>query len=198
MRTIEKDNLVYYCANDIGKVLGLSKTRNSIKHIPKSEHIYHVMSTPGGLQKMSFITKTGVQWLLTKSRKQNIEQIAKLLDVEVKSMYIPPLERTLLDTIHEVFPGIFQEQYCVEGASGKLYRLDAYSKKYNIAIECDELYNSYHSNTGNEYDKIREDDIHSKIKCRWIRQACTYNSKEELKLIRNIHEAILDTYRTTE
>ncbi len=138
-----------------------------------------------------FLTETGVKVLLSKSRKRNVSEVAAKIGITLDSVYVPCIERRLLDAIHVVFPGAFVEQYTIRGASGAEYRVDAYSAKYGIALECDEP--GHRRQYQVDADNKRQADIDAVLTCRWIRTRSDNNDIETLETIRDIHKHIIQS-----
>ena len=59
-------------ASDIALILEISNIRASIKDFNDSEKVVQTMTTPGGPQKVSFLTQTGLFRLLFRSKKNPI------------------------------------------------------------------------------------------------------------------------------
>lgn len=82
---------------------------------------------------------------------------------------------------------MFVEQYYVQTPMGA-YKIDAYCTKYNIAVECDEVYNPHHKP---EYDIPRQEQITSILQCAWVRCKCDHDAMDVYDTIRQVHEAIV-------
>jgi len=56
-------------ANQIGKLLGIAKIRNTINKFDESQKVAHKTGTLGGLQETTFLTETGLYRLISRSNK---------------------------------------------------------------------------------------------------------------------------------
>jgi hypothetical protein len=189
IHSIEHDGEQLYLAQDLAKALGISNFHTSLATVPKSSKCLLPYQTRGGIQNVVFLKKDAVICILTKTRKRNVMHISSYLGFDLYNVYVPCLERKLLDAIHEVFPKIFIEQYPIL-VDGSWYKIDAYSTKYCLAIECDESYASHHTIS---YDTKRQAKITSILKCSWVRCKSSPDDIGILRTIRDIHTAILNT-----
>jgi len=56
-------------ANQIGKLLEIAKIRNHMSNFDEKDKVAHETGTPGGIQKVLFLTETGLYKILSKSNK---------------------------------------------------------------------------------------------------------------------------------
>ena len=77
VRMIWEGDKPLFRAEDIGKVLGLKKFRNSITKFDEDEKEAHDVGTPGGVQKVLYLTEQGVYRILFRSNKEIAEPFKK-------------------------------------------------------------------------------------------------------------------------
>lgn len=80
---------LFFCASDVGDVLGLSNVYRQISEFSKGVHSMHT-PTLGGEQKITFISEPNLYRLIFKSRKEN----AKLFQDWVFEEVIPSIRKT--------------------------------------------------------------------------------------------------------
>lgn len=101
------------------------------------------------------------------------------------NVYVNPLryEKSFSKVLDETLNGLieFEEQY---SCCNNKYRIDFYSKEYNLAIEYDEEHHNHTINTID--DMVREHMIHDELGCKFIR----VKKGEELKGINEIFKFI--------
>src|SRR5699024_2679413 len=114
------------------------------------------LKTPseGGRPRKDYLLTLDVSIILsTQSKDESSELLAKeLIEINEQQVLIQRIPRKEVEfgrTLKSVFDGILdiQTQFRVLG-----YRIDFYSKKYNLAIEYDENHHRYQSDS----DKLRE------------------------------------------
>jgi len=159
--TLEKDNVTFYKATDISKILCIVNIRSSIKFYDnKYKRIFNV-KTQGGNQDMTFLTFDGLKLLLNKTRSHNAIKLAKLFNLEILNTFSECIETNTISQIITVFKyEKIKKQYKCNN-----YRIDLYFIDYKLAIECDELQH----NRNKTEDNIREEIIKNKLNCTFIR-----------------------------
>ena len=115
------------------------------------------------MQLLNYLTYDGVCYILTKSKKSVIIEVAKDFQINIKTITYSCIEAETTNIIKKTFNGEeILDQYNVNG-----YKLDLYFPKYNLAIECDER---LHLQLQHQlYDIGREEYIKSQIGCSFIR-----------------------------
>lgn len=75
VRTIEKDNKIYFCGSDVAKALGYAIPSKAVNTHCKAEGVSKMeVPTNGGIQEMLFITEGNVYRLITHSKLPAAEQ----------------------------------------------------------------------------------------------------------------------------
>lgn len=159
--TLEKDNVTFYKATDISKILCIINISSSIKFYDnKYKRIFNV-KTQGGNQDMTFLTFDGLKLLLNKTRSHNAIKLAKVFNLEILDIFSECIETKTISKIITVFKyEKIKKQYKCNN-----YRIDLYFIDYKLAIECDELQHNHNKTE----DNIREEIIKNKLNCTFIR-----------------------------
>ena len=115
-------------AQEIGKMLGISRIRDTISKFNDSHVIKKAAGTTGGLQEQYFLTETGLYRLLYISKKQlaidfceNVSkllieqrlQLGKELELKAKRALAQERERHLIDK-HKNKPGVYFMKHLIE------------------------------------------------------------------------------------
>jgi hypothetical protein len=101
--TLEKDNVTFYKATDISKILCIVNIRSSIKFYDnKYKRIFNV-KTQGGNQDMTFLTLDGLKLLLNKTRSHNAIKLAKVFNLEILNTFSECIETNTISQIITVF-----------------------------------------------------------------------------------------------
>jgi very-short-patch-repair endonuclease len=110
------------------------------------------------------------------------ETIMNYFDIPYDKLYVRTyIEEEIHENILKVFSEDFVQQYTVLG-----YKIDLYSIKYKIAIECDEYHESYNQKNENN----RQKEITKELNCKWIRYK-PYNEHFDIFiLIKDIYKLI--------
>lgn len=80
------DEKTFFLATDIGRILGIQRTRNSVKDFDEDEKDIHVVDTSGGQQETIFLTDIGVYRLLMRSNKPIARPFQKWVVQVIKSV----------------------------------------------------------------------------------------------------------------
>jgi len=83
------NNQVFFCASDVGSVLGLSNVYRQIKDFEKGVHTVHT-PTKGGDQSIIYISEPNLYRLIFKSRKENAKAFQNWIFDDV----IPSIRKT--------------------------------------------------------------------------------------------------------
>lgn len=83
VRTIEKQNLIWFVAIDIASILGYRDAEKMTRMLDEDEKDTHTMSTLGGEQETSIINESGLYHALLKSRKPEAKPFRKWVTAEV-------------------------------------------------------------------------------------------------------------------
>lgn len=83
VRTIEKDNLIWFIASDVAKALGYRGAETLTRILDDDEKGTHNMCTPGGNQQLTVINESGLYHAVLKSRKPEAKPFRKWVTSEV-------------------------------------------------------------------------------------------------------------------
>lgn len=90
VRTLEKDNQIWFVLSDVAEALEFSRGRDSARMMDDDEKGAHIMRTPGGEQEVTIINESGLYSLILKSRKAS----AKVFKKWVTSEVLPSIRKT--------------------------------------------------------------------------------------------------------
>lgn len=101
VRTILKDGEPWFVASDVAKALDYRDAEVAARHLDDDEKVVHLMGvplekgvisndTPGGAQKMTIISESGLYALVLRSRKPEARKFAKWVTSEV----LPAIRKT--------------------------------------------------------------------------------------------------------
>ena len=125
-RIIEENGEYLFCATDIGKILKMANINSSFAIIQHSKKI--LTKTIKGSQLLNYLTYDGVCYILTKSKKSVIIEVAKDFQINIKTITYSCIEAETTNIIKKTFNGEeILNQYNVNG-----YKLDLYFPKYNF------------------------------------------------------------------
>jgi len=117
------------------------------------------------VKKSIYLTYKGFVKYITKSRKYIPDTLTnwltELLGVPFVHHYFITPETDTINSIVKILDCKYIKQYKIDK-----YRVDLYVPEYNLVIECDE---NGHKDRDIEYEKDRENYIHDKLKCVFIR-----------------------------
>ena len=151
----EDENTFLYCARDIGKLLNIKNISDTI--INYKNKVLVKISTNRGKQNFTFINYNDLLKIFCKTRKPNIIEIAKELNINLNNDIYTYIETNTLKCILDAFNGeemIYQYKV-------KQYFIDLYFPKYKLAIECDET--GHYREIMKNNDIIRENNIKKEI-----------------------------------
>lgn len=169
IKTIKKNNTIYFRACDVCCILKYKNQRDTIKRHCKN-HITEKIQTTSGFQNCVFINQDDFFELINKSYTFSHNQKNDLLlTLQENGIYcnnfvlktrqelefFDLFEKTLVPFNYEYY-----RQYQVLS-----YRVDFYIKDLNVAIEYDEN----HHYSQEKQDIIREKAIKTELRCRIIR-----------------------------
>ena len=133
--------------------------------------------------KSKYINENGVRKIIIKSKKAEVIQIAKQLNIEK----IETVEQKTIGRILEVF----QNENMTSQKRCFFYYIDLYFEDYKIAIECDE---NAHNDRNKNYENIRQEFIEERLNCKFIR----YNPDVKDFDISNVIEQIRNEIKLRE
>ena len=136
-------------ANQIGKLLGIAKIRNTINKFDESQKVAHKTGTLGGLQETTFLTETGLYRLISRSNKPVAEQFQKWICDVIKEIRLTGEYK--LKEQNEIDKKIAQERE-KRNTHNKL--LEAYHQR-NVVYICklkDDAHNKYVIKIGSTQD----------------------------------------------
>lgn len=181
----DEDAGVLYRVLDIGRMIGLSRVRNSVKNMSKKYLYKRISKTVGENQSMILFTEPGLKTLLSKSRSARASDVASALGLDITNVFVHTIETSTMKNIMTAFKGEHMvTQYTVQCTDA--YRIDLYFPKYRLAIECDESFHKYNK----EEDVARQADIEKRLQCTFIRYAPQENDFDMFKVINLIYNHI--------
>jgi very-short-patch-repair endonuclease len=93
-----------------------------------------MLPSPKGERPSLFVDRPSLKYLLSKTRKAKVADLTRLLGFE-EHLAAPCKETLYVGQLKLMFPAMrFKREYQVDR-----YRVDLYSKDYNIIVECDEM-----------------------------------------------------------
>ena len=90
VRAVEREGQVWFVAQDVCDVLGLSNSSQALKKLDESEKGVTETDTPGGVQTMAIINESGALCLILRSRKPE----ARVFRRWVTGVVLPAILRT--------------------------------------------------------------------------------------------------------
>lgn len=90
VRTILKDDAVWFVASDIAKALDYAVAKDLVRMLDEDERGGHIVPTPSGDQEMTIINESGLYHALIKSRKPEAKPFRKWVTGEV----LPTIRKT--------------------------------------------------------------------------------------------------------
>jgi len=157
----DQEPYTLYKARDIGRTLGIKNVNEKLKYETTEKQLLK-SKTKGGDQNCIFINYNDTLEVLLNSRKPQMIELCKKLDINIKSHVILQYETETLKYIIDAFEN---EEIILQYSIDK-YFLDLYFPSYYLIIECDEYEHKYNKIE----DKEREDNIKLLIpKCHFIR-----------------------------
>jgi very-short-patch-repair endonuclease len=151
----EDENTCLYCALDIGKILNLKNIRYNIINYKNKILVKRPSNT--GIKNVTFINYNDLLKIFCKTRKPNIIEIAKELNINLNNDIYTYIETDTLKCILEAF----NCEEMIQQYKVKQYFIDLYFPKYKLAIECDE--SGHYREIMNSNDIIRENNIKTEI-----------------------------------
>ena len=120
----------------IGYEDGNNGRRTTKRHIPE-EHKIQLggVETDTTQPDMILLTEQGLKLFLMRCRKPRASDVVKHFGIKIEHCLLASKEQDVLSQIMQAFRG---EEVIHQFGAGK-YRIDLYSPKYKLAIECDEL-----------------------------------------------------------
>ena len=83
VRTVFKDDQVWFVAKDVCEVLEISNSRDALSALEDDEKGVGITDTPGGLQEMLSVNESGLYHLIFRSRKKVAKEFRKWVTSEV-------------------------------------------------------------------------------------------------------------------
>lgn len=90
LRTVLLDDVTWWVAKDVCKILGISKYRDAIRQLDEDERMSVLVDTLGGHQEMAAVNESGLYHLIFQSRKPDAKKFRKWVTSEV----IPAIRKT--------------------------------------------------------------------------------------------------------
>jgi very-short-patch-repair endonuclease len=172
---------IWISASVVSHILNIKNIRSHLTTMSEDDKKHMRVMTPGGQQYINFITCDAVVQLITKSRNPQTVDLAKRLNIEIKSKYHVSIETDIIKCLLTTFDGnIMIPQYRC-----KQYMVDLYFPEYRLAVECDELHHNNHQQK--LLDAKRQHDITTTLGCRFIRFSPYHKDFNVFKLINEIY-----------
>ena len=173
VRTVLKNNEVWFVARDVLNVLNIKDTTTAINQIDNDEKLTQFLIISGQGRNVWTINESGLYRLVSKSHKpeakkfrSNIRQIfGDILKLDWDNMYMfTSKEQDCLETIINSIKDLFayELQYSVLNK----YQIDLYFPSLGLAIECDK---NGHKGYLREADEERQKEIETELGCKFIR-----------------------------
>lgn len=183
IRYLVSEGKRWYVAMDISNLLGYSQNDTKVfKHVIKDDKMFiapfryqHLskIKEDGGILMLPPVTRIllvneeGLKKAITKSKQPNAIELAKMFGINVSTNLYTTMQQETSYAIMNAIPIDWQIEYWIEP-----YRIDLYSEKYKLAIECDEY---EHTDYQLDQEQIRQFYIEEKLDCTFIR----YNPNED-------------------
>ncbi|MCX0325204.1 BRO family protein [Apilactobacillus kunkeei] len=91
VRTVQIDNDAWFVGKDVATILGYSQTAKAVRdHVDKEDKGVSVLDTPGGQQKMTLISESGVYSMIFGSNLPNAKEFKRWVTKEV----LPEIRKT--------------------------------------------------------------------------------------------------------
>lgn len=90
VRTVVIDDAVWFVCTDVAEALGYRNAPDASRHLDDDEKGTHILRTPGGDQKLTIISESGLYALVLRSRKPEARKFAKWVTSEV----LPAIRKT--------------------------------------------------------------------------------------------------------
>lgn len=172
VRVVKINEVPYFCAYDIGKILGYRNTRDLVLRYCESwEHFF--IPTESGVQKLNFINEKNVLLLISSCKKLSNNDKKSIIENFQKygiinKSYIPVFSRKEIEFISDL-EDFFDAQNIIKGIKQfKIlnYVIDYYIPSIKLAIEYDE---NEHKNYSYETHEGRQKEIEKELGCKFIR-----------------------------
>ena len=182
----------YFCGKDVCKVLGYADGKshsipNALQKFVKPKHkcmlrelVDHAINYNDG--KATYITKTGFESLLMKSRTVKnpgtVQAIVDQCGLNLNHL----IESKEQDTVGKIIQVFSDENYETQFRIGS-YRIDLYFPDQKIAVECDEF---GHADRDQSREKARQMYIENRLGCEFVRYNPDAKDFSIFKVIRKL------------
>jgi very-short-patch-repair endonuclease len=169
IRTVLINNEPWFVAKDISVVLDIKNNRQFLVDLDEDERSVFKIGTAGGVQKMVFVSGSGVLKIIARSRKMSgakKELLIKALGLKTNTIVLKSNKEVefgemLIDTLSTFKPDLqVITQYVASD-----YQLDFYIPKANLVIEFDETDHKHRK----QQDIVRENKLKAVLGCKFIR-----------------------------
>ena len=127
-------------ASDVALILEISNIRASIKDFNESEKVVQTMTTPGGPQKVLFLTRTGLFRLLFRSKKNPIAlQVQYWACDVVKELQINERKKNDMMKLQESIESENSSLNQRHAPNDELMQMELENEKLKSAFETNEL-----------------------------------------------------------
>jgi prophage antirepressor-like protein len=122
-------------ASDVALILEISNIRASIKDFNESEKIVQTMTTPGGPQKVSFLTHTGLFRLLFRSKNPIALQVQYWACDVVKELQINQRKKNDMMKLQESIESENSSLNQIHAPNDELVQMELENEKLKSALE---------------------------------------------------------------
>lgn len=187
IRTVNIDNEIYFIGKDIGELLGYKRPSEFIRQYCDTKFIKKIdcKDTSNRLQKMIIINKDNCLFLIQMSKIKSSNYKNKLINwlkennlLDNNIIISSRKEIEFIDKLED-----FLKPYnltLIRQYSVLNYRIDAYIKELNIAIEYDE---DDHKSYTYEQHEGRQKEIEKELDCKFIRVSDKFSDEYNIGYI---------------
>jgi prophage antirepressor-like protein len=122
-------------ASDVALILEISNIRASIKDFNESEKVVQTMTTPGGPQKVSFLTHTGLFRLLFRSKNPIALQVQYWACDVVKELQINQRKKNDMMKLQESIESENSSLNQIHAPNDELVQMELENEKLKSALE---------------------------------------------------------------
>lgn len=122
-------------ASDIALILEISNIRASIKDFNESEKVVHTMSTPGGPQKVLFLTRTGLFRLLFRSKNPIALQVQYWVCDVVKELQLNQRKQNEMMKLQETIESEKMDLNQINAPSDEIMQMELENENLKSLLE---------------------------------------------------------------
>jgi len=122
-------------ASDVALILEISNIRASIKDFNESEKVVHTMSTPGGPQKVLFLTRTGLFRLLFRSKNPIALQVQYWVCDVVKELQLNQRKQNEMMKLQETMESEKMDLNQINAPSDEIVQMELENENLKSLLE---------------------------------------------------------------